>query len=287
MPRAPNEKIEKAKELYLDGVKLVEIASQLEIPPGTVRRWKSTHNWDSERSDKKANVRNNSIAEKSKRKNKSSDIESVVENPDLTDKQRAFCLYYLKNFNATLAAIKAGYSSETASQIGYQLLQKTSVRKEIKTLKELKRQAIMVDESDIVERYMNIAFADMTDFIEFSCEEVPVIGDDGIIEIFDEKSGKMIPLTQPINRLLFKNSNEVDGGLICEISQGKNGTKLKLEDRQKALDWLARYFLMNPLDKHRIEFDNKKFELEKSKINGEGEEIEDLTEMDDLIYGDK
>lgn len=59
MPRAPNEKIVKAKELYLDGVKLVEIASQLEIPPGTVRRWKSTHNWDNERSDKKANVRKN------------------------------------------------------------------------------------------------------------------------------------------------------------------------------------------------------------------------------------
>lgn len=59
MPRAPNEKIEKAKELYLDGVKLVEIASQLDIPPGTVRRWKSTHNWDNERSDKKANVRKN------------------------------------------------------------------------------------------------------------------------------------------------------------------------------------------------------------------------------------
>ncbi len=59
MPRAPNEKIEKAKELYLNGVKLVEIATQLEIPPGTIRRWKSTHKWDSERSDKKANVRKN------------------------------------------------------------------------------------------------------------------------------------------------------------------------------------------------------------------------------------
>ena len=58
MPRAPNEKIEQAKKLYKKGMKLVEIASQLEVPPGTVRRWKSTHNWDGERSDKKANVRN-------------------------------------------------------------------------------------------------------------------------------------------------------------------------------------------------------------------------------------
>ena len=38
-------------------MKLVEIASQLSLPEGTVRRWKCTHKWDSERSDKKANVR--------------------------------------------------------------------------------------------------------------------------------------------------------------------------------------------------------------------------------------
>lgn len=52
MARAPDERIEQAKAMYLEGVKLVEIASQLNLPPGTVRRWKSTHKWDSERSDK-------------------------------------------------------------------------------------------------------------------------------------------------------------------------------------------------------------------------------------------
>ena len=32
---------------------LVEIASQLNLPEGTVRRWKCTHKWDSERSERK------------------------------------------------------------------------------------------------------------------------------------------------------------------------------------------------------------------------------------------
>lgn len=36
----------------MKGQKLVEIASQLNLPEGTVRRWKSTYNWDNERSDK-------------------------------------------------------------------------------------------------------------------------------------------------------------------------------------------------------------------------------------------
>lgn len=57
MARAPDERIEQAKVMYLKGMKLVEIASQLNIPEGTVRRWKCTHKWDDERSDKKTNVR--------------------------------------------------------------------------------------------------------------------------------------------------------------------------------------------------------------------------------------
>ena len=54
MARAPDPRIEKAKAMYLEGMKLVEIASQLNLPEGTVRRWKSTHKWENERSDKKS-----------------------------------------------------------------------------------------------------------------------------------------------------------------------------------------------------------------------------------------
>ena len=54
MARAPYKRIEQAKEMYLQGQKLVEIASQLNLPEGTVRRWKCTHKWDSERSGKKS-----------------------------------------------------------------------------------------------------------------------------------------------------------------------------------------------------------------------------------------
>ncbi len=57
MPRKPDERIEKAKEMFLQGKKLVEIASQLHLPEGTVRRWKSTHKWDNERSSKQNSER--------------------------------------------------------------------------------------------------------------------------------------------------------------------------------------------------------------------------------------
>lgn len=52
MARAPDPRIEQAKAMYLKGTKLIEIASQLNLPEGTVRRWKSTHKWENERSEK-------------------------------------------------------------------------------------------------------------------------------------------------------------------------------------------------------------------------------------------
>ena len=60
MARAPDPRIEQAKAMYLEGEKLVEIASQLNLPEGTVRRWKCTHKWNNERSDR--------VSERSQRK---------------------------------------------------------------------------------------------------------------------------------------------------------------------------------------------------------------------------
>lgn len=60
MPKQRNEKSIEAERMYHEGMKLVDIAEKLGLPPGTIRRWKSSYKWDdeSERSDKnKANVR--------------------------------------------------------------------------------------------------------------------------------------------------------------------------------------------------------------------------------------
>ena len=43
MARAPDKRIEQAKTMYLRWQKLVEIANQLNLPEGTVRRWKCAH----------------------------------------------------------------------------------------------------------------------------------------------------------------------------------------------------------------------------------------------------
>ena len=54
----------------------------------------------------------------------------------MTPKQIKFCLEYVKDLNASQAAIRAGYSKNRNGEIGYQLLQKTAVKEEIQKQKE-------------------------------------------------------------------------------------------------------------------------------------------------------
>lgn len=215
MARPRDPKRERAWEIYKEHngkIDLVEIASQLSISPGTVRGWKSKESWDSKlngafqknterskRSDNKNNEYKKVIAE---------EVKQVVSNPELTDKQRLFCLYYVRYFNATKSAVKAGYSSDTAMEQGYQLLQKTSVRDEIQRLKQNRLNRELLSEDDIFQKYIDIAFADMNDFAEIS---------EGMVHV----------------------KTDLDGTILSELSDTANGVKVKLADRMKALQWLS------------------------------------------------
>ena len=166
MPRAPDKRIEQAKAMYLKGQKLVEVASQLNLPEGTVRRWKFTGKWDSERSDKNSECKKKKKAKK--KKAAGSEVDQVIENPDLTDKQRLFCIYYIRCFNATKAYQKAyGCSYETAMVEGSSHLRNPKIKSEILKLKQERLNREFLSEADIFQKYMDIAFADITDYMTF------------------------------------------------------------------------------------------------------------------------
>ena len=239
MPRAPNEKVNEAYSLYRQGVPLVEIAKRLEMPAGTVRRWKSVYKWDGERSNK---------SERSQKSERSESEQSAIAelvNSNLTDKQKLFCVYYVKSFNATKAYQKAyGCSYETALTNGPSLLGNARIRDEIARLKQAKLNKAMLEPEDIFQKYMDIAFADITDYVEFGKKTVPVMGSFGPIVIKNEETGEKKELTKEVNVVHFKESSEVDGTLISEIKQGRDGASIKLLDRMKALQWLAEHMDM-------------------------------------------
>lgn len=53
MARARSPNSIEAEEMYKNGMKLVDIAKKLDVPASTVRRWKSTQNWDGNTKEKK------------------------------------------------------------------------------------------------------------------------------------------------------------------------------------------------------------------------------------------
>lgn len=87
--------------------------------------------------------------------------------PDLTDRQARFVEEYLIDLNATQAAIRAEYSSKTAEQIGYQLLQKTSVADAIARAKAERSARIGLTADHVLEELVAIGFARMPTFIEW------------------------------------------------------------------------------------------------------------------------
>lgn len=48
--------------------------------------------------------------------------------PDLTDKQKAFCHEYIIDFNGSAAAIRAGYSADSSRSIASELLTKPDIQ---------------------------------------------------------------------------------------------------------------------------------------------------------------
>ena len=226
---------------YCKGMKYKEIAEKYGVTINTVKSWKTRYKWSKDgkkvctQNQKKVCTQNDHKKEKVEEV-----VEKVIENVDLTDKQRLFCLLYTRCFNATKAYQKAYKCSyEVAAAASYRMLDNVGIRNEIQRLKQHRSNRELLDESDIFQKYLDIAFADLTDYVEFGVEETPVMGLYGPIEVKDSNTGKKVTLMQKENVVRFKSSSEIDGTILAEVKKGKNGDSIKLADRMKALQWLS------------------------------------------------
>lgn len=287
LPRSRSPNRDKAKQLYLESdgdIKLKDIADQLGIKDSQVRKWKSQDKWDEERKGAlpkgKGNVTNHKEQETEQNSKKveaiAPEVERVIDNPNLTDKQRLFCCLYIRCFNATKAYRKAyGCSYETALTNGPGLLRNTRIKEEIQRLKQNRLNREMLGTEDIFQKYMDIAFADITDFITFGREMVPVMGAFGPVEVKDKETGKKVVLTKEINTVRFREYTDVDGTLISEVKQGKDGASIKLPDREKALRWLSEHMDMGTAEQQEkiklLQAQRRK--LESDKDDGEDDQV--------------
>lgn len=79
------------------GMKYKEIAEKNNVSINTVKSWKTRHKWSKDTAEKGVHTKQKRVHTKKESQ------EPVVESDELTEKQRLFCIYYIKYFNATKA----------------------------------------------------------------------------------------------------------------------------------------------------------------------------------------
>lgn len=161
----------------------------------------------------------------------------------LTAKQQRFIEEYLVDLNATQAAIRAGYSPKTARQIAQRMLSKVYIQEALSQAIQDRSKRTQITADQVVAQLAKIAFSDITNFVRFGRREVQVMGAFG--PVYEEtEDGKKEPVMKDVNYVDFKESNQVDGTIISEVKQGKDGSSVKLNDRMRALELLGKHLGM-------------------------------------------
>ena len=178
----------------------------------------------------------------------------------LTAKQQRFVEAYLVSLNAADAAREAGYSENTAKQIGHELLGKPDVAAAIAEAQAVRADRMQISQDDVLRRVAAIAFADIGCFASW--------GEDG--ELVMVASGDVERDALPALREVRSTTSTVtfkDGGERTSVYKA-----VKLHDPLRALELLGKHLGMF---KEQIEVDHRgladMFELVRRQARGDEE----------------
>jgi phage terminase small subunit len=231
--------------------------------PATVRQWvkrylKGKAVTPAVTSDKKRDKRD-SVTESKKEAEQIDKIiaDAAIENTELNRQHSDFCVYYTINNNATLSYLKVyGCSYGAAAVNGHKLLKSAKIAAEIRRLRKIRAAATDFGGDSIIEYHKRILQADINDYVEI--EQIIPIRDGKPIPVADPETKEAKPLIKSIVRI--RPGWDIDGSIVTEISEGREGIKVKLADKQKSLAFFERYFGLNPADRHREDARDKLIE---------------------------
>lgn len=86
----------------------------------------------------------------------------------MTRKQKLFCEEYQIDLNATQAAIRAGYSPESAGSIGSELLKKPEIRARIDKMMAERSKRVGINADRVLQELGKIAFVNAADVIDMN-----------------------------------------------------------------------------------------------------------------------
>lgn len=253
---------ELAEKEYILGWKYKDIADKYNVSVETVKSWKKRHNWERDKPVKKTAP----IAPLNNKKGCTlkKEVQEVQEEAsELSDKEQLFCYHYVRCWNATQAALKAGYSpdNKACAQVqGSRLLRTERIKREIDRLRELIRQDIHLDIQDFLAFCMKVVGADIGDYINFGSVDRIVYDSEGPMK---DENGNLI--REPVICVSLGESEQLDTSVIQEVKQGKDGVSIKLADKKWAWEQLIKYFDWLP-DQWKRKVESEKLELERRKV---------------------
>lgn len=175
----------------------------------------------------------------------------------LTPKQQRFVQEYLIDFNATQAAIRAGYSAKTAQVIGAENLTKPMVAAEIQRLGGKTAAKLDISREWIMQELRYIAGARASDFLRVKTEPAPQLGIHPITgEVVNVPGG----YRQTVRITDTDDLPDEKAAALAGIKQGANGIEVKLHDKVRALELLGKAVGMFDNRETPIEAENNLFE---------------------------
>lgn len=181
----------------------------------------------------------------------------------LTAKQQRFVDEYLIDLNATQAAIRAGFSAKTARQAGNRLLTNVDIQQAMQAGMEARSGRVAITQDMVLRELAKIGFSDIRKVVRWGETQVRMIdGEEGEAE-------DMVPY----HGLALIDSSEIDdeiAGAIAEVSQGRDGLKVKLHDKKGALVDIGRHLGMFSAPSHvELDAELKRIEVENKRLLNE------------------
>jgi phage terminase small subunit len=142
----------------------------------------------------------------------------------LTPKQERFVGEYLKDLNATQAAIRAGYSPSSAAEIGYENLRKPQIATAISEAFKARAERTRVEGDRVVLELARIGFSDI--------REIASWGEGGLAYKASDE--------------LTDDSAATIAGIVETVTRTRDGRKrrtltIKLHDKVRSLELLGRH----------------------------------------------
>lgn len=166
----------------------------------------------------------------------------------LTPKQRRFVEEYLIDLNATQAAIRAGYSEETAYSQGQRLLKNVEIDAAIYKAQQARSERTEITQDMVLRELAKIGFSDIRRAIKWRSslvteEDNPEGGDVLVIKTI---------VSNTVELVSSENLDDDTAAAVSEISQNATGgIKLKMYDKKGALVDIGKHLGMF-VDRHEV-----------------------------------